>query len=323
MTYAPKQLGALGAYWKQQGGVFLGVVGDTRHTKGYHLGKDRIFDGAGPGIGWSDYSVRTARDKAGLTDGASAIDLGKLNGSFPQLRRFSVWLVAECRRNAPGTRDIREIVYTPDGVTVYGWSREAGYNSKPIKDYGDSSHLWHTHVSFYRDSEDRDKRPLFAPYFTQEDAMPKMSQYLPGYGAELKGTSNVRTEPDLGGTLIRTVPSTKTEKWTITGLASGGKDVDGSCTTTEWAMRWNNNQWEYTSRCNLTGAPTPPTTGEPDCTAAVAAAFAEGKTAGLKQGEILCDSKLAIAKAEGYTAGVNETKGKARAVHTVQVVFDE
>ena len=76
MSYNPASLRALGSYWVAQGGVNLGVVGNTAHVKGYHLGKDRIFDAGGPGIGWNDYSVKTARDKAGLTNGASAIDLG-------------------------------------------------------------------------------------------------------------------------------------------------------------------------------------------------------------------------------------------------------
>jgi len=45
MTYAPMTLLELAAYWKRQGGVNLGIVGDTEHqAKGvsYHLGKDQL-----------------------------------------------------------------------------------------------------------------------------------------------------------------------------------------------------------------------------------------------------------------------------------------
>ncbi len=161
MTFNPPSLKALGSYWVKQGGVNLGVVGDTRHLAtgtSYHLGKSALSSDA--------YSRRTARDKAGLTEAASAIDLGRLDGSLGHLREFSIWLVAQARANAPGTSDIREIIYTPDGLKVYGWSREAGVASKPIKGYGDSSHITHTHISFYRDSELRAKVALFRPYFT-------------------------------------------------------------------------------------------------------------------------------------------------------------
>ena len=42
MSYSPRTLQDLGAYWTGQGGVNLGVVGDVGHTVGYHLGRDRI-----------------------------------------------------------------------------------------------------------------------------------------------------------------------------------------------------------------------------------------------------------------------------------------
>lgn len=160
-TFAPPTLKALAAYWVAEGGISLGIVGDTSHIasgSGYHLGRSNLAPG--------DYSIRTARDKAGLTDAASAIDLGRLDGSLTKLQAFSVWLVAQGRSNATGTSDIREIIYSPDGVKVYGWSREAGVRSTPILNYGDSGHLTHTHISFYRDSEGRDKVALFRPYFT-------------------------------------------------------------------------------------------------------------------------------------------------------------
>lgn len=168
MTFAPASLRSLGSFYEAQGGVNLGIVGNTAHTTGYHLGRDRIYDGSGPGTGDNDYSVQLARDKAGLTDAASAIDLGRINGSLTELRAFSRWLVAQCQASATFRRDIREIIYTPDGATV---QRYSGVDNKihTGAGNGDSSHLTHTHISYYRDSQDRDKIAQFALYFVEAD----------------------------------------------------------------------------------------------------------------------------------------------------------
>lgn len=164
MSVAPATLVALGQYWKAKNGILLGIVGNTAHTKGYHLGKDRIYDGTGPGVGDADYSVQLARDKAGLTNAAAAIDLGRLNGSYGQLRKFSRWLVEQCIRKAPGYEDVREVIYSPDGTLVIRWSGEdRKFHVGPGN--GDSSHRTHTHISYYRDSQKRDKLALFVPYF--------------------------------------------------------------------------------------------------------------------------------------------------------------
>lgn len=171
MSYAPSSLLALRSYLKEHTGlstVSLGIVGDSNHLSGYHLGRDRIYDGTGPGQGDADYSVRTARDRSGLTNAAMAIDIG----NFARLRAMSVWLVSRCRANAPGTRDIREVIYSPDGQTVLRWDRERGINSDPRPGEADSSHRTHTHVSFYRDSESRSKVEIFVPFFEpQEEVM--------------------------------------------------------------------------------------------------------------------------------------------------------
>ena len=175
MSSAPRSLLDLQSYWIAQGGVSLGIVGNYVHCKGYHLGRDRIYGACAcrpknicvPGLGARDYSVQTARDKAGLSNAAAAIDLGKLGGSLKNLYAFSSWLVERCRTNQPGTSDFREVIYSPDGKTVLRWDRERGHASAPRPGEADASHLSHTHISFYRDSEARDKRPVFAPYFDE------------------------------------------------------------------------------------------------------------------------------------------------------------
>ncbi|MFI5484391.1 MULTISPECIES: hypothetical protein [Micromonospora] len=137
----------------------VGIVGDASHRGGYHCGSDRVVAG--------DYSVvESPRDRNGLTLDAAALDVGQFEvrsgGRTHDLHSFSVWCVGQCAANAPDTRDIREIIYSPDGRVVRRWDR---LNRRST---GDDSHLWHTHFSFFRDAikAGRDQTPLFRRYLT-------------------------------------------------------------------------------------------------------------------------------------------------------------
>lgn len=165
MTVNPQTLVDLGRYWVLHDGVNLGVVGDAAHQArpSYHNGQDVIN-----ARGWTaanDYSIRHERDREPhLTNAASAIDLGRLRGTLTGLQHFSRWLVAQCQDQALGASQVREIIYSPDGLNVQRWSGLDGRIHTGTGN-GDASHRYHTHISFFRDSERRDKRPLFAPYF--------------------------------------------------------------------------------------------------------------------------------------------------------------
>jgi hypothetical protein len=170
VTVAPSKLSELQTFLKTKTSlkpVSIGIVGNAKHKSGYHLGRDRIFKHGAQGE--SDYSVKTARDHSGLSDSASAMDIG----SFKGFRRMSKFIVAEARSNAPDTRDIREIIYSPDGKTVLRWDRQRGFASKPRKHEADDSHLTHTHISWYRDSEKRDKTGVFRRFFDGGPPTPK------------------------------------------------------------------------------------------------------------------------------------------------------
>jgi hypothetical protein len=126
-----------------------GIVGDTSHAEGgdsYHLGKDQIRKTG------HRYSVdESSRDKRGLDGYASAMDVGfftvkTTRGTFT-LRDYSVWLVGLCKAGDPDTVDLREVIYSPDGKVVHRWDREG------VRSSGDSSHLFHTHESEYRDAD--------------------------------------------------------------------------------------------------------------------------------------------------------------------------
>ena len=168
MTFAPPTLVSLGKYLVNQGAVNLGIVGDTAHQAtgtSYHLGKDQLTADA--------YSRKLARDRAGLTNAASAIDIGKVGGTLPNLQALSSWLSSQCQRRAIDTLDIREVIYSPDGIKGFRWDEPTGkvYESKFVDGkwtQGDLSHRQHTHISWYRDSEFRDKTALFRRYWEDE-----------------------------------------------------------------------------------------------------------------------------------------------------------
>lgn len=163
MSFAPQSLLDARAVFRAETDlqpVELGIVGDAAHADGgdsYHLGKDQLKSNA------SYSKTESSRDR-NPTNAASALDIGKFtvtyNGTTHTLRSFSRWLVAECEANAPDTLWIREVIYSPDGSTVDRWDR-LGRRST-----GDSSHLMHTHVSGFRDSENADRAAIFRRYFT-------------------------------------------------------------------------------------------------------------------------------------------------------------
>lgn len=299
MTYAPPTILELERYWVSQGGAKLGIVGNTAHTVGYHLGKDRIYDGSGPGLGSNDYSVQLPRDKAGLSNAASAIDLGKLKGSITGLRKFSEWLVTQGR--AGKLRDVKEVIYsTSDGQYVKRWSGPdnkvyTSLRKNPdgtivtiTRGNGDASHFSHTHISFYRDSEKRSKvdyfRPYFAPPDPPEDDMPAITTYIPGQVATVKPTANIRVAPTMTAKVIRTLAVA--ESWAVTGWVTGEVDPDGG--SNQWVARWNNG-WEYTAKSNLSSGPGAPADLTPFSKAQLDAAVKaehdkqEARIAGIKQ----------------------------------------
>lgn len=170
MTFAPDTLQADRRWLIDNLGVSavgVGIVGDTAHAaKGtsYHLGKDQLIDGA--------YSARTKRDLAGLSNAASALDIGEFAKGRANLRHFTGWLFIQCRASEPDTLDLREVIGSTDGKTVLRWDAERGRSSAPRAGEGDDSHLWHTHLSRYRDAESRPLKPLFERYVRElEDDM--------------------------------------------------------------------------------------------------------------------------------------------------------
>lgn len=172
MTYAPQTYLDGRAFLRAEFRIpenALGIVGDDSHKRvgtSYHLGKDDLKM-------WKDpYSARLARDKAGLTNGAAAFDIGSFSKTYPNgrkvtLRTFSVWIVKQCQLGTADTRWIREVIYTDNGVRVLRYDAHRGVDSAPVAGEADDSHLWHTHVSGWRDCEHVDKTRLFKRFVAE------------------------------------------------------------------------------------------------------------------------------------------------------------
>lgn len=151
MTYAPDDLLAIQRYCRAQTGQpweSLGITHQQPNGGGYHEGHDLLhLAGRAPEDPGGDYSYdESPRDRNGLTDAASAFDLG---GGFSRFREITLGIVRACELGDPRTLDVREVIYTPNGREVWRWDR-LGWRAS-----GDSSHLTHTHISFFRDSAGR------------------------------------------------------------------------------------------------------------------------------------------------------------------------
>jgi hypothetical protein len=104
-----------------------------------------------------DYSARSSRDRNGLTNSASAVDIGDdwPHGGREAWLRFNNAVAAALPVDGELSA-IRAINYTPNGTTkrridrAYGWVIQSTSDSVTI----------HTHVEFYRDTEGKRKTTL-------------------------------------------------------------------------------------------------------------------------------------------------------------------
>jgi hypothetical protein len=291
MTYNPADLTTLMAYWTASGGVNLGIKGDASHVtkaRSYHLGADQLTD--------YTYSGSTARDKAGIAkwpNAASAVDLGELGGSIVGLRRFSGWFVERCRANAPGTSDVRDFIYSLDGVTVLRWDRERGVASAPKAGEADTSHRKHSHISFYRDSRERDKVGLFRPYFEEDAVITEVNaeDWTPGPATApqrrpIRATPDRKTGVIVGyievAEIVRTIAEAKTADGNVWRLTERAQDP-GWLLRSDFVALVQGGDAKLHAQFDAFMARTP--APEPiDCTPLVNAARQEGVTAGLRDG---------------------------------------
>lgn len=121
-------------------GRCVGVLGDGAHTYGYHRSRNWLND-HNPG----DYSTTSARDRKGPGDAASAIDVRLAPA---QMKTVTGRLMKAAKAKDRRLRVVREFFGTLNGRDVAGWDLLKHQASNGA----DDSHLWHVHVSIYRDS---------------------------------------------------------------------------------------------------------------------------------------------------------------------------
>jgi hypothetical protein len=153
-SYAPDMILEVRHYLKPLTGlsdIELGIVNNETDASYHHGWSQRDTDG-------TDYSWdESSRDWSHKTNAARALDVGM----FGQLREMSMWIVEQCRIGAADCADIREIIYSPDGVTVLRWDRLGKRSS------GSKSHTTHTHFSWFADAEYRRKVGPFQRFFEE------------------------------------------------------------------------------------------------------------------------------------------------------------
>lgn len=197
MTYAPANLLALRSYLVGMGAPVLGIVGNpTTHRRGYHLGRDRIYSSTGAGD--LDYSVRTTRDKAGLTNAAAAIDIGRHNRLIG-LGRHLLLL------RPPDVREL--IAERSDGSHLWRWDSVSGR----VTGFPESDELYHhLHISYFRDSEYRDKLAPFRAFYGLPDTSTEVDVVY-----TIKGVPGPFPATVKAGTPYYSSPEDKTANGTI------------------------------------------------------------------------------------------------------------
>lgn len=121
--------------------VMSGIVGDASHSFGYHLARRDLPVG--------DYSVQLPKDKRGSGANASALDVSLP----PELMRVVTGrLLHAAHRHDRRLSGLREFCGTLNGRDTYPWDL-ASDSSEGINSW-DDSHLWHIHLSFFREYAD-------------------------------------------------------------------------------------------------------------------------------------------------------------------------
>lgn len=156
MSLRPQSLIDVSKYIQEKAGVPASnmSIRAARSARGFHAGKSEIY---GPnGQGDKDYSVKNPRNKAGLSEYSSAIDI-KI--AKPQLKALVAHLVAE---GAAGNLLFEVIGPDSSGKANY-WGHITGWQPNPH--LAPASHAWHAHLGFWRDTENADRLAPFRSFY--------------------------------------------------------------------------------------------------------------------------------------------------------------
>lgn len=129
---------------------FLGIIGDTNHSYGYHLSRSKLIATGNRG----DYSLTGSRNSGGPNDVCCAIDVRVTpHSSMPAVKRWTAapkfleWLRAE--RKAGRVTEVSELIGSLNGRTAVYAADSTGWAWKP---YQGTGHVDWIHVAVYRSS---------------------------------------------------------------------------------------------------------------------------------------------------------------------------
>lgn len=185
-------------------GESLGIVGDRAHaaTGGYHCGNDMLAE---VGRLNTDYSKRqSGRDRPG-SNAAMALDIGGI--SRAALAALVSFIIAEAR--AGRLPDLREIMGPhPNGGIQF-------FDALGIRTGASPDHDWHAHLSFFRDSEGRNKAAVFQKYYGDLPPEPPKPPVIPKQEEE---------ETMVIVFAYAAATATQTARWGL-GVVSGGEKM--------------------------------------------------------------------------------------------------
>lgn len=166
-----------------EGSQFSGIIGgpDQGHQWGYHRSRNRLIQ-----IGHQDSSMAHERDQGGDGDAVSALDikmpLGQMIAVTSRLKE------AADAEDGRLTDVVSQFAGTLDGGAVYAWDvgshrRQTGW---------DNTHLWHVHISFWRDTCTEEAALLrFADLFIGDGAASPISTQVEGRVTPIGQASDV------------------------------------------------------------------------------------------------------------------------------------
>lgn len=191
------------------GGAFLGIVGDERHSFGYHL--------CDPPTG--DYSTLGPENNP-VGPYSCALDAGM---NWAASRPWLQWLIKEIREDK--ITGISEVIGSFDGKNVRYWSDGSGWQQEGVKYQGEGHDTW-THVAIYRSTAKVDHKILAgwtATGYTPAEGDEDMEQtdkltYPTNYGDRRVGQA-ISDVSNLRDWLVGSAPSP---------IGPGGKPVEAT-----------------------------------------------------------------------------------------------
>jgi hypothetical protein len=147
-----------------------GIVGDTNHGSGYHRSRNGLKAQGKTG----DYSIQLPADRRGDGNACTAIDL---KFSAKDMKLVSARLMVAFKADEDRIEPCREFFGTINGSSVTGWNRAV--TGRPVGYVtSDASHLWHVHISVFRD------------YATDRNRMLGLAEVIAGKPAGAFGWKN-------------------------------------------------------------------------------------------------------------------------------------